>query len=400
MTIRQFISSPTIANGIGPAITWVGTHGQHAPESGTSCARPVGTRAGVVTGIITQNVDLLHTKAGSRNVIDLHGTYARVRCLDCGHTLSRAGACRGELEALNPGFSGERRTGGQHRRRPDADAVVTNTAAFRIADCAECGGMLKPTSSTSAKVSPKTLWRRHLHWSNNRALLVAGSSLTVFSGYRFVRQAAALQKPVAIINRGPTRGDDLAQVKIDNGCSPMLALLAGQLDGRRSSAWTTGLRSSAGSSDVERPIMANNSTLSYSTTPRARNSVSGPTNSTTSPTEPPRQPGDSGRQQRTALIDDRPHRPGIKIQGSGRFGRVPHPESAGRHPLQAGREDRPHGGVAERTAASAAAARSTGTPASAASMADDSFDTIPPVPRWLPRPPPHHRDRRGRRPLR
>src|SRR3984893_2266997 len=93
------------------------------------------------------------------------------------------------------------------------------------------------------------------------ALLVAGSSLTVYSGYRFVRHAAAVGIPVAIINRGRTRGDALATVKIDSGCSPMLALLADELPqtATRSSAWTTGRRISAGRSEVERPNMVPNS---------------------------------------------------------------------------------------------------------------------------------------------
>lgn len=190
-------------------------------------------RAGVVTGVITQNVDLLHTKAGSRTVINLHGTYARVRCLDCGHTLSRA-ALADQLEALNPGFAENAERVGSIAVAPDADAVVTNTATFRIADCATCGGMLKPDIVYFGESVPKdTVEQAFSLLERSDALLVAGSSLTVFSGYRFVRQAAALQKPVAIINRGPTRGDHLAAVKIDNGCSPMLALLTGQLDGHQ-----------------------------------------------------------------------------------------------------------------------------------------------------------------------
>jgi len=187
-------------------------------------------RAGVVTGIITQNVDLLHTKAGSRKVIDLHGTYARVMCLDCGHTLSRA-ALAEQLEALNPSFAENAERVGGIAVAPDADAVVTNTSTFRIAGCAECGGILKPDIVYFGESVPKdTVAQASSLVEQSDALLVAGSSLTVFSGYRFVRQAAALRKPVAIVNRGATRGDHLAQVKVDNGCSPILALLAGQLD--------------------------------------------------------------------------------------------------------------------------------------------------------------------------
>ena len=214
MTIRQFISSPDYRQRY-----WARNHlgwkhmARALPNPGHRALAQL-ERAGVVTGIITQNVDLLHTKAGSRNVIDLHGTYARVRCLDCGHTLSRAELAE-ELEAMNPGFSENAERVGSIAVAPDADAVVTNTAAFRIADCAECGGMLKPDIVYFGESVPKdTVAQASSLVEQSGALLVAGSSLTVFSGYRFVRQAAALQKPVAIINRGPTRGDDLAQVRV------------------------------------------------------------------------------------------------------------------------------------------------------------------------------------------
>lgn len=96
-------------------------------------------RRGVLTGVITQNVDLLHTKAGSRAVINLHGTYARVVCLDCGHTMSRA-ALAELLEAANPGFSERAERVGGIAVAPDADAMVAETGSFRIVDCPACGG--------------------------------------------------------------------------------------------------------------------------------------------------------------------------------------------------------------------------------------------------------------------
>lgn len=186
-------------------------------------------RAGVVTGLITQNVDLLHTKAGSRRVIDLHGTYARVVCLDCGHPMSRA-ALAELLEAANPGFLERAEQVGGIAVAPDADAVVGDTSSFRIVDCPRCGGMLKPDIVYFGESVPKArVEEAYAMVDAADVLLVAGSSLTVFSGYRFVRHAAARGVPVAIVNRGPTRGDDLATVKLDNGCSPMLALLADEL---------------------------------------------------------------------------------------------------------------------------------------------------------------------------
>jgi NAD-dependent SIR2 family protein deacetylase len=184
---------------------------------------------GVVTGLITQNVDLLHTKAGSEAVVNLHGTYAQVVCLSCGHTMSRADLAV-ELEALNPGFIERAEQVGGIAVAPDADAMVEDTSSFRYLDCPRCGGMFKPDIVYFGENVPKDrVAQAYSMVDAADALLVAGSSLTVFSGYRFVRHAAAQAKPVAIINRGPTRGDDLATVKLDNGCSEILALLADEL---------------------------------------------------------------------------------------------------------------------------------------------------------------------------
>lgn len=185
--------------------------------------------AGVLTGLITQNVDLLHTKAGSRTVVNLHGTYQQVICLQCGFTMSRA-ALADELEALNPGFADRAEEVGGIAVAPDADAVVADTSSFRYLDCPRCGGMIKPDIVYFGESVPKERVGQAFSLVDAAdALLVAGSSLTVFSGYRFVRHAAAAQLPIAIINRGPTRGDDLAAVKVDGGCSELLALLAGEL---------------------------------------------------------------------------------------------------------------------------------------------------------------------------
>jgi NAD-dependent SIR2 family protein deacetylase len=179
--------------------------------------------------VITQNVDLLHTKAGSRTVINLHGTYAQVICLDCGHTLSRA-ALAEQLEAANPGFVERAEAVGGIAVAPDADAVVGDTTSFLIVDCSSCGGMLKPDIVYFGESVPKPrVERAYSMVDDAEALLVAGSSLTVFSGLRFVRHAAAAGKPIAILNRGATRGDALASVKVEGGCSELLALLSDEL---------------------------------------------------------------------------------------------------------------------------------------------------------------------------
>lgn len=186
--------------------------------------------------MLTQNVDLLHSKADSRVVINLHGTYARVVRLACGHAMSRQ-ALAIELEALNPGFLEHAERIGGIAVAPDADALVADTASFRCLDCPRCGGMLKPDLVFFGdSVAKDVVEHSYSLIDESDALLVAGSSLTVFSGYRFVRHAAARGIPVAIVNRGVTRGDPLATVKGDAGCSEMLTLLAGELTARTTSA--------------------------------------------------------------------------------------------------------------------------------------------------------------------
>jgi NAD-dependent SIR2 family protein deacetylase len=229
MTIRQFTSDPAFRQRY-----WARNHvgwrhmDQTLPNAGHRALAEL-EYAGVVSAVITQNVDLLHTKAGSRTVVNLHGTYAQVICLDCGYTMSRA-ALAELLDAANPGFIERTEAVGGIAVAPDADAVVGDTMSFRIIDCPACGGMVKPDIVYFGENVPKDrVDEAYSLVDGADALLVAGSSLTVYSGYRFVRHAAALGIPIAIINRGRTRGDDLAAVKIDNGCSEMLALLADEL---------------------------------------------------------------------------------------------------------------------------------------------------------------------------
>ncbi|BBZ71042.1 SIR2 family NAD-dependent protein deacylase [Mycobacterium paraseoulense] len=229
MTIRQFTSDPVFRQRY-----WARNHvgwrhmDDTLPNPGHRALAAL-ERASVVTAVITQNVDLLHTKAGSENVVNLHGTYAQVVCLGCGYTMTRA-ALAEQLEALNPGFVERAEAVGGLAVAPDADAVVADTTSFRYLDCPHCGGMLKPDIVYFGEnVAKHIVDQAYSLVSEAEALLVAGSSLTVFSGYRFVRHAAALGRPIAIINRGRTRGDDLATVKVDGGCSELLTLLADEL---------------------------------------------------------------------------------------------------------------------------------------------------------------------------
>ena len=229
MTIRQFTSDPAFRQRYW-ARNHVGWRHMHATLPNAGHRAPAALeRGGVVTGLITQNVDLLHTKAGSENVVNLHGTYADVVCLGCGSTMTRA-QLADELEALNPGFAERAERVGGIAVAPDADAMIEETSSFRYVDCAHCGGMLKPDIVYFGESVPKDrVAQAYSLVDDADALLVAGSSLTVFSGLRFVRHAAAAGKPVAIINRGATRGDEFAAVKLNAGCSELLVLLVDEL---------------------------------------------------------------------------------------------------------------------------------------------------------------------------
>lgn len=178
--------------------------------------------AGVVIGVITQNVDMLHLKAGSSPVIDLHGSYGRVSCLGCGAQLSRY-ALDALLDAANPGFRDAVASLGAIEVAPDADAVFGETAAFVLVDCPRCGGILKPDIVYFGQTVARPVVDAAFALVDEAdALLVVGSSLTVMSGLRFARRAAATGKPVYIVNRGHTRADEFAALKIDHRCEIIL----------------------------------------------------------------------------------------------------------------------------------------------------------------------------------
>jgi NAD-dependent SIR2 family protein deacetylase len=180
--------------------------------------------------LITQNVDGLHERAGSRRVVALHGRISEVVCLSCREVTSRA-ALHQRLSELNPGFAQ------RHQRaavRPDGDVELDDTDDFVVAGCAGCGGVLKPhVVFFGENVPPDRVERCYQAVDalaeSGGALLVAGSSLTVMSGFRFVRRAAKAGVPVVIVNRGATRGDDLATYRLDMGTSEFLASLASTL---------------------------------------------------------------------------------------------------------------------------------------------------------------------------
>lgn len=181
--------------------------------------------AGVVGGLITQNVDGLHGAAGSREVVELHGALARVRCLHCRATLSRDELQHRLLEA-NPAFPVRAR---EVAIAPDGDAELPDEmiADFVVVPCAACDGVLMPDVVFFGGSVPRpTLDAAWAAFDRAEALLVVGSSLTVFSGYRFVRRAAEQGMPIAIVNRGPTRGDPHATLLVDAQAGHALPVLA------------------------------------------------------------------------------------------------------------------------------------------------------------------------------
>lgn len=196
---------------------------------------------GGLSGVITQNVDGLHAAAGSRRLVELHGSLARVRCLGCGAAISRTAVQRRLLE-LNPEWRSACPSGTDGSRggdvevtpaaAPDGDARLPARAAerFRVPDCDGCGGTLKPDVVFFGENVPRQ--RVEEGWEvyrKARLLLVVGSSLTVYSGFRFVRQAAREGRPVAIVNLGVTRGDELAAIRVDARAGEALPALADRL---------------------------------------------------------------------------------------------------------------------------------------------------------------------------
>ncbi len=166
---------------------------------------------GLVSGTITQNVDGLHEAAGSRRVINLHGRLDRVRCLSCGETSTR--------QSLDARLSEANRTWRAQATgvNPDGDVDLPDDVldGFTVVDCLACGGVLKPdVVYFGENVPPDRVASAYALVGSAASILVLGSSLTVFSGRRFVVRAAQAGVPVAIVNEGPTRCDDLASVRV------------------------------------------------------------------------------------------------------------------------------------------------------------------------------------------
>jgi NAD-dependent SIR2 family protein deacetylase len=182
-------------------------------------------RRGLVSTIVTQNVDGLHQAAGATHVIDLHGRIDRIVCLSCGRQSSRSELQR-ELEARNPEWAAR---SGLIAPDGDADPEGADDSQFRVVQC-PCGGLLKPDVVFFGENVPVPRVEATMAaLEAARSLLVVGSSLMVFSGYRFVRAAARLARPIAVVNRGQTRADSVASVKLEGDAGLRLTEVAAYL---------------------------------------------------------------------------------------------------------------------------------------------------------------------------
>ena len=225
MTAQQFLS-----NELSRKRYWAGSH---LGWGRFNAARPNGGHfalahleaMGVVDGVITQNVDGLHLRAGSQRVVDLHGSMDRVRCLQCGQSFARGGVAA-RIAAANPWLEHPESV----ELNPDGDVRISDVQDFVIPTCTVCGGMLKPEVVFFGEfVPPAKFAEASALVGAADALLIAGSSLVVNSGIRLLDQAVRQRKPVVIVNRGATKGDQRATVKIDGGTTETLRALRERL---------------------------------------------------------------------------------------------------------------------------------------------------------------------------
>jgi NAD-dependent SIR2 family protein deacetylase len=180
---------------------------------------------GPVNGVITQNVDGLHLRAGSRHVVDIHGSMHRVRCLHCGQAFARVDIAT-RMAAENPWLE----TPGGVRLNPDGDVDVDAVDDMTVPSCSVCGGILKPEVVFFGEFVPAGKFAEAAALVRRAdALLIAGSSLVVNSGIRLLDQAGKRRIPIVIVNRGETKGDSRASLKIDAGTSEVLSALADRL---------------------------------------------------------------------------------------------------------------------------------------------------------------------------
>ena len=227
MTFQQFLTDENYRKRY-----WAGSHlgwksfGSAEPNAGHLALANL-EAAGIVDGIITQNVDGLHLRAGSQRVVDLHGTMDRVRCLTCGQFFARANIAE-RLAAENPWLE----LPDEVVLNPDGDVQITAIDEFVVPACTVCGGMLKPDVVFFGEFIPKEKFDEASALMRRAdALLIAGSSLVVNSGLRLVEHAVRRRIPVVIVNRGETKGDRHATLRIEAGTTEVLTALRDRLAG-------------------------------------------------------------------------------------------------------------------------------------------------------------------------
>lgn len=225
MTFQQFLADIEYRKRY-----WAGSHlgwrrfTSVTPNAGHRALADLET-TGVVNGVLTQNVDGLHRRAGSGRVIELHGTMSRVRCLNCGQMFARESVA-GRMSEANPWLDASE----EIELAPDGDVAVSRLEGFVIPECTNCGGMLKPDVVFFGELIPSERFAAaSTVLRGASALVIAGSSLVVNSGIRLLDQAVKRHLPVVIINRGPTKGDLRATIKLDAGTSQTLTALAERL---------------------------------------------------------------------------------------------------------------------------------------------------------------------------
>lgn len=222
MTIQTYLADEAARRRywLGGHLGWLAFTAPQPNDGHLALARM--ERAGAVAGVITQNVDGLHLRAGSGRVVEIHGTMHRTLCLHCGQVFDRR-AIAEQLEELNPWV----RTPESIELNPDGDVTPESTEGFVIPPCTVCGGMLKPEVVFFGEFVPPSRFRAAESVVNaSDALLVAGTSLAVNSGVRIIERARRRGIPLVIVNREPTRADAWADAVITGGTSPVLSALA------------------------------------------------------------------------------------------------------------------------------------------------------------------------------
>lgn len=226
MSIAQFMEDPSYRRRF-----WAGArvgaprHSSVHPNEGHLALVKL-EQQGFVSGVITQNVDDLHRQAGSHNLVELHGNGSIVRCTNCDYRGLRSEVLS-IFDELNPGYAYQHRDA---EIAPDGDASVQDTESVIVPPCPRCGGLLRPNVVYFGELVPSEVFAHAAQIVDQAsALVVAGSSLAVNTGMRLIRQAERRALPIAVINRGPTKADTSATVRLEAGTSEVLSQISARL---------------------------------------------------------------------------------------------------------------------------------------------------------------------------